>query len=75
MNTRHLDEPSAALDTYEAGCMTLPQETEAEDVGRALPPALVARYEDIRRIGEGSMGTVYRALDSRLGRLVALIRV
>ncbi len=72
MDTGHPDDKPTSLDTYEAGSMTLPQETEADEVGRALPAALVARYEDIRRIGEGSMGTVFRALDPRLGRLVAL---
>ncbi len=39
---------------------------------RRIPPSLVARYEDIRFAGEGAMGTVYRAVDPRLGRPVAL---
>ncbi len=36
-------------------------------IGRRL-----SHYEMIERLGEGGMGTVYRALDSRLGRPVAI---
>lgn len=66
---RHEDKP-VALDHYEPARPTLPSDPTLE--GRALPLALLARYHDIRRIGEGSAGTVYRALDTRLGRQVAL---
>ncbi|WP_224241400.1 serine/threonine-protein kinase [Hyalangium gracile] len=39
---------------------------------RPLPPSLVERYEDIRLAGEGAVGIVYRAVDPRLGRTIAL---
>lgn len=73
MSRGHLEEDKAiALAPYDAQNATLPAEGFANDLTRPIPVELVAKYDGIRPIGEGSMGTVYRAMDRHLGRPVAI---
>ncbi|WP_309887717.1 serine/threonine-protein kinase [Archangium sp.] len=48
------------------------REAESPLARRRIPPSLAVRFEDIRFAGEGAVGTVYRAVDPRLGRPIAL---
>lgn len=59
------------LASHHAVETTLPADG-AIATSRPLPAELLSRYEDIRPIGEGSMGTVYRARDPRHDRNVAI---
>lgn len=72
MNIRQKVDSHEKLEPYEGNSATLPSDSPLVDDQYLPPPELLARYTDLRRIGEGSMGTVYRAKDLRLGRLVAL---
>lgn len=73
MNRSHpTEDKEVALESYVAQSETLPADRPSGDLKRPLPPELLAKYDEIHPIGEGSMGTVYRAKDRRLGRLVAL---
>lgn len=63
--------PPIDLASHAAAESTLPA-GEALITTRSLPSELLLRYEDIRPIGEGSMGTVYRARDPRHDRNVAI---
>lgn len=68
-------EPSASGPIpQDATVSSTPRSLEKRMAERAAPPPLqkIGRFEVLERIGAGSMGTVFRAVDSVLGRTVAL---
>jgi serine/threonine protein kinase len=68
----HAESPEALFDrpAWEAAGELL--DTHAMDQARDLAGSRISHYEIIEKLGEGGMGKVYRGVDTRLGRPVAI---
>lgn len=70
MDSEHEEEGGTSASTIRRQSV-VPEDIDAP-ASRIPPTSLQLRYEELRFIGEGSMGTLFRGWDSRLGRAVAI---
>ncbi len=71
MSPLRQDSPGGGVSTASPALGLKPVET-AETAASLQPGAVLGPFQIIDRLGAGGMGEVYRALDTRLGRKVAL---